>query len=356
MNKRMIAVVLGLAAFSLSTPCFAQGSLATKWGEKLAEKAITSIFGSLVGKGFESIFGDSGPKGPTLAEISDAISKGFENAALQETMVDNQNLSAAIRTYVYTQSKADNWVKLENIVEATANVQSRVTNYASKVNFMQVMPLFVSATNARIAFMTEQMRYQDSVDPTSAAHIKRLLGTELVLALTWFTDMMNTDFGDPRRGEWPCMHKEANQRIYFPIGAIKGMNLTEKGNDISTQWCFGNGRIIKDSVGESRARKQLKFPGVFGDSQVINMGGVATARSTDIMPIHGAPMVQFVARDSTKDYTYKLHTTPNLYSARMLRNQINLTAYPKELGDLKTQVINWLEIINATAPDEMTTA
>lgn len=349
MKIRMIGAALVVAVAFSPVPGKADMS-ASDLGIKVAEKLVGSILSQAVGFGFDSLFGNSPQQGATIEQISDAIATGFQNAALRETQVDNQNLSSAIGIYVKSLSATENWNTVENIVNATANVQNRVVEYTTTDNFLKMMPLFISGTNARLAFMSEKLRYIEVTNTAARKEQRYYIGHEAYNALKNMATLMTEKLGDPARASWPCIKKEPDQRLYFPIGAIRGRNVTEKRVDVSKQYCIGNGRIVKEEFPDKYLNSMgNKFP----DKAVINLSGVGLMKTTDIMEIRGKPLFQFAYKRVPVRKEYHLFNAPTLFAAQVWRSNKAHVGYADVWGDLTGLIVGWLRVVQAGDPGKL---
>lgn len=61
---------------------YAQAGPAVSFGQKIAEKVLTSILGAAAGKAFSAIFG-SGPHQLTIQDLDNALTNAFDNAVVK---------------------------------------------------------------------------------------------------------------------------------------------------------------------------------------------------------------------------------------------------------------------------------
>lgn len=354
------ALVVVLAMGPVTNPAVAQSG-AADLGIKLAEKVVSSMIGAGAAKVFHEFF-NSGPDPLTVQDVEGAISRGLEHAAATNAVAEKNAMLTAIRVYNHALHDAINVGRIRTIIDQSGLVFAQVKTHINKAEFMRVMPAYITARNVRLTFLAEEYRYigvpiiGDSLETQATGAqleaaqkaARTIIAQEALEGLHFLGKFMSEDFFDPNRRRNPCLIKSPNTVIYFPSG-IAGSNRSEKGNDISKQYCLGNGRIIKQGLDTGKIEKFYKGQSTrrMVDPFVINMNGVGTMLSTDIMKVHTKNKWQFVSKTKVGPAKYRLHTASSLAVAQIVRNFYNTQAYPSELGNLRVQMLSWLDVIQA---------
>jgi len=345
MKSKLISIfAMATLAFAASTSTAAESTVGNL-GMKIAEKIISAVAGEIIG----DLFGD-GPSGLTKAEVAQAINDAFEKATTQEMNQMQQALANKIRIY-----DQGNYDQAWEIMNDAGNLQALVESHISKGNSTVAIPAFVAAWNARLTFAAEGYRIQG----TDSA--KQRIVTESLHGLSYLNSYMRNYFRDTTRNNNPCIKKVAETRLRLN-GAV-GSNMTEKlasampfkRIDVSTQYCFGNGRVLKDNP---KVLQMAAMMTSFSDDAVINLGGAWYMRTTDMGKALHEDLWLFAGKTSATGNDYFLEQSKSEEFAHMLRNQYILRRYPDDLGDLHSNVLGWIDIVKAmhTTTSEMRTA
>ncbi len=299
-------------------------------GAKLAENVVNAILGEAGNKIMGEIFG-TGPKPLTKEEVADIINSAFEKATSQDITEKRIALANKIRLY-----KSGNYDQAWEIMNDAGDLQALVESHISKGNSTVAIPAYVAAWNARLAFAAEA--YRITQDP----HDKHQVAIEALHGLTYLNSYLREDFRDTIRGSNPCIQKSPATKLRLN-GAV-GYNLSEKDVDISTQYCYGNGRVVKTQQGAAMAKAYHHA----SDSQVVNLGGAWYMRTTDMGKALHEDLWLFAGRKSSTGNEYFLEQSRSEEYAYIRRNQYIINHYPQELGNLHNNILGWVDIVKAT--------
>lgn len=119
-------------------------------------------------------------------------------------------------------------------------MRSYIDSHINKNTSMKMIPAFVMAWNMRLAFAAE--RYGINKIETD----KEKVALYAVQGLEYLEKYMREEFSDPNRHKIPCVQKSPTTALRIN-GAI-GLNWTEKGIDVSRQYCLGNSRQLQTAL------------------------------------------------------------------------------------------------------------
>ncbi|TNE27186.1 MAG: hypothetical protein EP349_09520 [Alphaproteobacteria bacterium] len=328
----------------------AQSSAATDLGAKVAEKIITSIAGEGAGKLMALIFGgDDNPL--TLEQVEQAINSAFAKAAIKDVKGDRNGLMNQVRYYNPDPERDTNQTldDVRDVLRDTGNIQGDITEQITKENSRTTIPLFISIWNVRLAFAAERYRL-NKLDSE-----KEKIAGEAVFGLQNLEHYLSGYFYDTKRDD-PCVAKDVSTQL--PINGARGTNWTEKAIDISTWYCIGNGRVMKADVydhilgheiGSADDVNKIKALGLLRDAGVVNLNGAAYMKNTDIGRDGG--LYLFARRMDNMGRKAFLEVSPSKQFAYMLRNHYFVKYYPRELGDLHSLILGWVDIAQATGTE-----
>jgi hypothetical protein len=136
-----------------------------------------------------------------------------------------------------------------------------------------------------------------------------------------------------------------------------GSNWSEKADDITTQYCYGNGRALKLTITTLRvnktiwvrSKKEAEAVRKFGyrASDTVNLGGAWYMKDIGIGRARADHTYMFARRMDDRGKEYFLEKTPSKTYAQFLRNHYIMKYYPRELGDLRSQILAWVDIAKA---------
>lgn len=329
MKKSMIAALLACSLATVS-PMTNAGITPTDVGIKLSEKLLSAVLGKGVNEVFDAIFG-GGNSGLTLADVQSAINDAFAQATVQDIVSAQQALTQQLGLYNPEHASVDS---VERILLLTSNLAGLIEGHISKNNSEVALPAFIMTWNVRLAFVTERYRL------TKLKSDKAIVAQQAIEGLTYLNRYLRNSFADSHRNDSPCIAKDTNTHLQIN-GAI-GSNLTEKNVNVATWYCYGNGRVIKQQVLDTFHGKR---PPMISDAFVVNLGGSHVMRTTDLGKAMHQDLWSFAARMNNNEYKYFLEEYPSEEFANMKRNSYFISNYHTVLGDLRTNVGNWLDIV-----------
>ncbi|MFC3032329.1 hypothetical protein ACFOEE_07350 [Pseudoalteromonas fenneropenaei] len=351
------AVAAAIFAAQYSTP--AHANAATDVGIKIGEKVASLILGEV----FSSIF-DKGDPAATPQQVQDIVNNGFNKAAMDEIDIQLSNVMSSISDYNYTLSYTTNLTTVESIRNSAGAVQSAVAVKMSNGNFMQLAKTYITATNVRLAFLSERRRYiklkgEKAVvagEMTAAeltaqiAEENRITAQAAFDSLTDLAKFFYAHFYDTTPHTQGCLYKYPETPWVSSRGLI-GQNKDTIGVDRSTVTCRNYKQI--PPVG---APKDIYYTSPAGAIMMygapISPGNEVPFNSTDIMEVHKNEYRAFSIKkyaNLTGPFALDFHmlVVKGDDLARYVRNLNLITKYPNELGDVESQVISWIDIIAA---------
>ncbi|MDX1738537.1 MAG: hypothetical protein R3261_09885 [Alphaproteobacteria bacterium] len=331
----------------------ANANMATDLGKSVAK----SIVGAIAGKGAEEVIGlifGTKKNELTIGQVKTAIDDAFAKAELKDIQGEFNGIANQVDDY-----RPGSGTALEdagNIVTATGNFQGNLEAHMTPQNSIKTIPLYVSVTNSRIAFAAERYRLE-TIDDNRAAITRAAIS-----GLHGLHHYIDEKMTDPKRGHWPCVKKDKETKLN--INGADGTNWTEKVIDVSTQYCIGNGRVLKAGAfgrilktGEVDSKKEaetIRALHLIADGSVVNLNGAYYMKNTDMGRTSNSGIYMFARRIDVHGKEYFLEASKSRHFAHMLRNHYFLTKYPSDLGDLHAQVLAWVDIVQATgANDEL---
>jgi hypothetical protein len=247
-----------------------EASPATDLGAKVAEKILTSIAGEGAGKLMAVIFG--GTEQPlTIQQVEGAINSAFSKAAVREINGDVGGLVNKVNDYAPSRNEAF----VQDLIDRTGDIKGDIDAQITRDNSMSLLPHFLSIWNTRLGFAAERYRRTKNADDKSK------IADIAIDGLKSLEGYLTNDFSDPKRNNWPCVKKARETELTLNGGV--GSNWSEKAVDVSTQYCYGNGRVLKQYVRvfripekvyvtDKNAAERVREMG-YGARDTVNLGG-----------------------------------------------------------------------------------
>lgn len=365
------AFVIGMA---VSAPAYSQASPATEIGKIVG----STILKAVLGKGLDAIFGNP-ETGLTKADLADAISNGFDQAARAAIEVDVDTLARNLSDYTPSSSYEYTSANLDRWRGQAADIQSQVKNHMSRANFMEFVPSYITATNTRLALIAEKRRseFAETQNDAAAEEANQSIARASVEAIRELAEMFKTDFNDNDlswktfAGGAACVYKNENTHFYAQDGTALNNKyypdwnkIFDQGNgktdaiwaaknnivDISTKWCPTNSQYLQITKKKhpllKHSKKTVVEPDAFDDKW--------QALSSSIYQIPHHELFAFTYKKQalpagTFRWVYSVH--PTLESAQIERAGGSANSYPEQLGDIRAQFKTWFDLVVATGSD-----
>ncbi len=346
----VLVLVLGL---SPTNRVHAQVGLASSVGKALAG----SIVKALLGKGLEAIFG--GESQLTQEELVKAIADGFNKAALDSISTDVTTLKQDLADYVPT-TYADSINVLDRMRGHASNIQSGVLTHMNKANFMKLVPLYMTASNVRMAMLAEMRRLniQDGGNQKIADDYAVRIAHVASEAIVQLNGFFLESFFDPKLG-WQtfrdagqCIHKKAGAHYYNSTGQKMANQVTKikmavglggfggplyqviNPQDMSTKWC-------PRSQGEVFTFESNSKAGSLIEVWKVSWNNIYK------VPKHDLYSVLYKKKTALGSvYYYDLHKSKE--GARIARAYFSSSSYPDTLGDVAGQVRGFFDVVMAS--------
>jgi hypothetical protein len=239
---------------------------------------------------------------------------------------------------------------VSDILRDSGNIDGDIQEQITKDNSMTTIPVFIGIWNTRLAFIAERYRLGQTPSDKGKIADEALVGLDRLL--TYFEKF----YSDPKRGKNPCVVKDTATELRLNGGV--GSNWSEKVNDVSTQYCYGNGRVLKQVIKtiytgrtiyvRSKKEAQAVREQGYRDRDTVNLGGVWYMRSTDMGKDRGADHYLFARRMDHYGKRYFLEKTGAKAFARILRNHYIVKYHKPEFGDLSKLILGWVDVVKAT--------
>lgn len=345
--KLLLSVLSVTCLLSVSTlPGQAKASMATDIGVKITEKVVSAVLGEAASKAMAAIFG-TGPDPLTLAQVEGAIKNAFAQAALKDIRGDRNGLMNQVNIYsgevTATRTATAILGDIGRLLVASGNIDGDIAEQITPENSMTTIPVFISVWNTRLAFLGERYRISQS------AGDKALIAEETVKGMEKLEKYLEQKYVDPKRKNFHCVQKDRN--FVWRYHGVDASDWSEKGHDVTTQYCFGNGWVVrKDAFGNKPVTQKMAQVAKFNRKLLVDMGASHFMRTTDLGQDGPDPPYTFARRMDKNASKYFLEASPSKGFAKMLRNHyiVKYNTGRFELGKLHEQILGWVNLAKAT--------
>ena len=134
--RKLIAGLVVWAVLLPIAPVHAQGP---SFGAQIGTKLLTSVIGAMLGKGFESIFGN-GPKPVTAEQLGNALRNSFQSAKLKDVKADIIDLRAKVRAYQKSGSIDSRRNQIDTITDLSDHIRATIQVHIHNGAFSSCCP------------------------------------------------------------------------------------------------------------------------------------------------------------------------------------------------------------------------